>query len=564
MAKKRSHATTTVEMIVRQILPKGSLPPPVRSRSDKWAVCPEWAPDLFAVTATLVEATGCFIQSRQVGGSRSSHRSYLKDIAAAAKAWDKSFRQPAEVQKWWTVVWASRKSLLAQVSSDADWVGALLRLLATSDEVCAGIGWSSTKRRSTSVAKRASLAFFQIAADADDSELSGFLPYSPHSLCVLVPPDVAIVLPKAITAAVGCSVRSASHHLSLLPGRLTMLPTWHLGANGNQGNQLRLLIVPFPFYVPATSFKKGAPDDTLPDANGKYQGFFRLTPDWLNGITPEMFVDELLIPLLRAAHSENGEDIHGLIFPECAFSRTFSDQLASTLASRTTGQTLRVRFMVAGVMEEEGGVARNKALCYTFDDADVQKSVAANRQSVALGSHSKHHPWCLDVAQIRRYGLSNLFHGDRARWWEQIDVSQRRLPFFAIRDDLCMTVLICEDLARSDPAMPVVRSVGPNLVIALLMDGPQLAARWPGRYATVLADDPGSSVLSITCAGMMDRSNANQKNPVRAIGLWRHANGDMQELILPPWRVVCSSTCNPSMRNSILWTGGRTGTVRVG
>lgn len=106
-------------------------------------------------------------------------------------------------------------------------------------------------------------------------------------------------------------------------------------------------------------------------------------------------------------------------------------------------------------------------------------------------------------------------------------------PLGGVLDERRMTVLICEDLARADPAMPVLRAVGPNLVVALLMDGPQLDSRWPARYATVLADDPGSSVLTITCAGMVDRSNYMQANPRRSVGLWRHANGHMQELFLP-------------------------------
>jgi hypothetical protein len=33
-----------------------------------------------------------------------------------------------------------------------------------------------------------------------------------------------------------------------------------------------------------------------------------------------------------------------------------------------------------------------------------------------------------------------------------------------------MCALICEDLARPDPVAEIVRTVGPNLVIALLME----------------------------------------------------------------------------------------------
>lgn len=67
-------------------------------------------------------------------------------------------------------------------------------------------------------------------------------------------------------------------------------------------------------------------------------------------------------------------------------------------------------------------------------------------------------------------------------------------------------MLVCEDLARQDPAADLIRAVGPNLLIALLMDGPQLSGRWPARYASVLAEDPGTSVLTLTSLGMAERS----------------------------------------------------------
>ena len=70
---------------------------------------------------------------------------------------------------------------------------------------------------------------------------------------------------------------------------------------------------------------------------------------------------------------------------------------------------------------------------------------------------------------------------------------RERLLYFVTLNRMTWSVLICEDLARQDPAADLIRAVGPNLVIALLMDGPQLNGRWPARYASVLAEDPGSS-----------------------------------------------------------------------
>ena len=94
-----------------------------------------------------------------------------------------------------------------------------------------------------------------------------------------------------------------------------------------------------------------------------------------------------------------------------------------------------------------------------------------------------------------------------------------------------ISALICEDLARYDPVLPILAAVGPNLVIALLMDGPQLERRWSGRYATALAEDPGSAVLSVTSLGMVRRSKppagANRRD---CIGLWKNRDGQAREL----------------------------------
>jgi len=71
-------------------------------------------------------------------------------------------------------------------------------------------------------------------------------------------------------------------------------------------------------------------------------------------------------------------------------------------------------------------------------------------------------------------------------------------------------------------------------VIALLMDGPQVAGRWPGRYATVVADDPGSSVLTLTSAGMSWLNKADGYDRSRVIALWKDAHsGRIHEIALP-------------------------------
>jgi hypothetical protein len=112
-------------------------------------------------------------------------------------------------------------------------------------------------------------------------------------------------------------------------------------------------------------------------------------------------------------------------------------------------------------------------------------------------------------------------------------VRPRTLRFVSANAWLTICHLICEDLARQEPVGELVRAVGPNLVIALLLDGPQLKTRWPARYASVLADDPGSSVLSVTSLGMALRSWSNDFAPSRVVALWKDARGPAQEISLP-------------------------------
>jgi hypothetical protein len=147
----------------------------------------------------------------------------------------------------------------------------------------------------------------------------------------------------------------------------------------------------------------------------------------------------------------------------------------------------------------------------------------------------KHHRWRLDRRQIVQYGLGGKLHPNSS-WWENIALPRRRIWFIGLRRWLTICVLICEDLARQEPVTDILRAVGPNLVFALLMDGPQLAARWPGRYATVLADDPGSSVLTVTSLGMAQLSRAEDgRQGSRIIALWKDDKyGANVPIELPP------------------------------
>ena len=92
--------------------------------------------------------------------------------------------------------------------------------------------------------------------------------------------------------------------------------------------------------------------------------------------------------------------------------------------------------------------------------------------------------------------------------------------------------LVCEDLARLDEVADVVRRIGPSLVVALLLDGPQLATRWSSRYASVIADDPGSAVLTLTSYGMAARSRPRGTRRSRVVAHWNGGLGAAREIEL--------------------------------
>src|SRR5260370_18505557 len=71
--------------------------------------------------------------------------------------------------------------------------------------------------------------------------------------------------------------------------------------------------------------------------------------------------------------------------------------------------------------------------------------------------------------------------------------------------------------------------------MGVLMDGCRLGAGWAARYATVLDDDPGCSVLTLTSIGMAVLSRPmNAVYCSGSVALWKDArSGGPAEITLP-------------------------------
>lgn len=161
-------------------------------------------------------------------------------------------------------------------------------------------------------------------------------------------------------------------------------------------------------------------------------------------------------------------------------------------------------------MVKKKNIGKNQALLGFIDDSLLGFNTI---------TQEKHHRWFLDKNQLRNYNLAASLAPSK-KWWENIEVGKRKLTTLETQNGVILCPLICEDLARQEPVAQAVRAIGPNLVISLLLDGPQIAPRWPGKYAAVLSDDPGSSVLSVTALGMTLRATGLGHEPSKDIALW--------------------------------------------
>jgi hypothetical protein len=226
---------------------------------------------------------------------------------------------------------------------------------------------------------------------------------------------------------------------------------------------------------------------------------------------------------------EHAGRIDAIVFPELALTEPEYDA-AEKIAFRARS------ILISGLRQPGGGWDSNvSALQAAGPVRDTAPMTITDEQLLndLRFYQAKHHRWYLDRSQIVNYQLGGALPPSRGAW-EHIDLEHPRKLHFVTVDTTTWSVLICEDLARQDPAADLIRAVGPNLLIALLMDGPQLSSRWPARYAAVLAEDPGTSVLTLTSLGMVERSRpilaSGERAPLRrVIALWRDAvEGEIQ------------------------------------
>lgn len=329
------------------------------------------------------------------------------------------------------------------------------------------------------------------------------------------------VFPKTRTPRSGIVLRSMSHNLTFHQTEVEVM--WRTFPWFDEHKQfMNVMVVPYPFKSDKSDFVAVRPNTHI---NRYFKGNIKTKID-------ENILESIVIEVF-ARHNESCT-IDLLVFPEMSltqeqynyllncFSEKFDLEKTKYFNKKTTIELPKnLPIIVSGVLDsnEEGNSnemspLNNEARIAVFFDGKWYDI-----------SQRKHHRWQLDRGQITQYDLESYLSADK-KWVELCTIMQRRLTVLAPNGWLTLTALICEDLARQEPVSEVIRGIGPTLLTALLSDGPQINARWSARYANVLADDPGTSVLSITSKGMAARSRKKDgsrtpdESPL-TIGLWR-------------------------------------------
>ena len=476
-----------------------------------------WPPDLFALTDVILEAAEVyrFVLSPPVGvrWPPSRFASWRDAVQDAAREWclwvqEPDCALPELVADEWAVV-AERVAVpLEQLSLGQEWrmCEALLTLHAIADEACAGLF---------------------VALDRSDGQGSLYRARGRELLArtgslARIPSGFVRVLPKIRTPPSGRAAfsRYACVHASALQTTWHKLPARHPGTSP-AAEHVHMLLLPWPLRVRESDFR--AVEGSVQRLEKEPYGFFEFAP------SEGLDLDLLDRTLLAAA--EEVESVDCVIFPESAVDESEIADLEALLEYHG------VIYLQAGVREHptQPGRVRGQLDAHRGQPG-LEKGGPLQRSLDEPWFHirqNKHHRWSLDEGQILQYHLGGALH-PQIRWWEAMDVPRMALQFVQVGEEVTIVSLVCEDLAQNDDVAAVIRNVGPTIVSTALLDGPQLPSRWAARYASVLADDPGSAVLTLTSFGMAQRSQSARHEPSPVIALMKDSERGMSEIPLKP------------------------------
>ena len=467
------------------------------SPAPSWTELGAWPPDVFALTNLVLDHTEAyrFAVAPPAGRRWPPSPDWEARVRQGASAWrdaasngDVTLPEPLRAE-WERLTGCLQVPLAAIRGAESPIWETLLTLHAMADQACQGLATGGAGASSTSFERRAWRLLDR------------------RGTVSRIDPTRVRITPKTHFAGRGITIRSLSRYLALSYEsvevhwrRISPFPAPVAGPR-----DYNMVLVPWPLQVGSADFRPVP--SPLKDMDPAF-GFFSFEPVGRLDL-------EHLHRMLELANERAGV-IDAVIFPEAALG---VEQLAA----------VEDRLAAAGAVSLVAGV-REPAGAHGFGRNYVHLGICT-RTGWLRFQQPKHHRWCLDSSQIRQYHLSRVLDPARS-WWEAIELPPRTLEIVDLGNGATTAPLVCEDLARMDEVADLLRRIGPTLVLALLLDGPQLPQRWPCRYATVLADEPGSAVLTLTSLGMASRSRPAATTRSRVVAMWKDPSSELRPIEL--------------------------------
>jgi hypothetical protein len=477
----------------------------------------EWPADLFALTNLILARSEAyrFALSPPSGVEWPPRRfpSWSDAVAEASEQWsawleDRQRPFPDLLAEEWFIFSERIHTPLEDLAEGHDWrmCEALLTLHAIADEACSGLGIALSRFGGKGCVYR--------ARGRELLARTGSL--------ARIPSDSLRVLPKVRTPPNGTSIRSFSRYACVQgPG---VEARWHktpIRRNGTDpyARHANLLLLPWPMRVRESDFRPI--QGSVQRQTTEPFGFFEFAP-------AEKLDLDLVDRMIIAARDEV-DSVDGVLLPESAIDASEVDGLEALLDRHGVGM------LTAGVRQRSTPSELPSNWVHTGVNPRLEKggSPTASGEQWFHIRQNKHHRWSLDEGQILQYHLGGALH-PHIRWWETMKVPRRTIHFVEHGDEIAIVSLVCEDLAQIDSVAEVIRSVGPSVVYAPLLDGPQISSRWSARYASVLADDPGSAVITLTSFGMVQRSRSHGRDSSPVIALSKDPVRGLREIRLEP------------------------------
>jgi hypothetical protein len=472
----------------------------------------EWPPDLFALTNVILERSEAFRFALSPVGEWPPGRvpNWADAVEDAGRRWstwveNRHGAVPDLLAEEWSAFRERAETPLEQLAQAHDWrmCEAVLTLHAIADEACAGLG---------------------VALDSSDGDACVYRARGRELLArtgslARVHSRAVRVLPKVRTPPTG---RASFSRYACVQGpgieaSWHKMPTRHRGTDPTS-EYATILLLPWPLRVRESDFRPL--EGSVRREEKEPYGFFEFAP------TEGLDLDLLDRVLVAAREETNGVDV--VVMPESAVDEDEVDDLEALLDGHG------VSSLTAGVRERSRHPERLPGnWVHIGVNPRLEKGASLTESEGGPWFHlrqNKHHRWSLDEKQIYQYHLGGVLH-PHVRWWEAIDVPRRLVHFVEVAE-LTLVCLVCEDLAQNDEIAKLMRSVGPTVVFCVLLDGPQLSSRWAARYASGLADDPGSAVLTLTSFGMVQRSRPSRHDASPIIALCKDPARGVREIPL--------------------------------